>query len=167
MVLGLPRSGTTWAANWLTSDGAICYHDPLAKIDLDQLAQHNPGREWGISCTGAWLFPEFMKRNKCRSIVLERDIESVNHSLNEIGLPDVPVWFLPLFAAAPGKRMPFSALFDEEGAREIWQHLRPGVRFDRDRWLQLREISVQPNFDVWTFDRDIAARLMQQARGKQ
>ena len=29
MVIGLPRTGTTWASNWLTTDSTQCYHDPL------------------------------------------------------------------------------------------------------------------------------------------
>lgn len=159
MILGLPRSGTTWAANWLSSDGAICYHDPFAKYDDVSLTNHNPGREWGISCTGAWLFPSFMQANKCKTIILERDLNEVNQSLREIGWPEFPADLLYLFRKAEGKRMPFNALFDEEGAREIWQHLRPGKPFDVVRWKQLIEMSIQPNFDVWSMDANILEKM--------
>ena len=34
MVIGLPRSRTTWMANWLTTTDTLCLHDPLANYTI-------------------------------------------------------------------------------------------------------------------------------------
>jgi hypothetical protein len=55
IVLGLPRSATTWLANWLTTDRSLCLHDPFAKTLPEQWDAG--GKRLGISCTGAYLMP--------------------------------------------------------------------------------------------------------------
>ena len=40
MVLSAPRSASTWAANWLTTEKTLCLHDPVLEHypeDLDRI----------------------------------------------------------------------------------------------------------------------------------
>ena len=90
MVLGGPRSGTTWAANWLTTDTTFCLHDPLLEYTVRQLNnRHIPNRRLGISCTASILFPEWVNAQKCPKIFLYRDIEEINQSLARLGLVEL------------------------------------------------------------------------------
>ena len=59
IVTGLPRSGTTWVANWLTTDTTLCIHDPLYKYHLEDLDNIETNKKLGISCTAIWRAPEF------------------------------------------------------------------------------------------------------------
>ena len=144
-VFGLPRSGTTWAANWLTDGGAICLHDPIGDYAPTELAALDLGRPWGVSCTGLWVFdvvPEGVP-----VVILERDEDERYASVAEIGF-DVPegfrAWERERFARVKGLRVPFADLFNEAGARRIWGHLRQGEPFDVLRWRMLRDVRVEP-----------------------
>jgi hypothetical protein len=158
-LIALPRSGTTWAANWLTSDGAICYHDPLSSRTLETLGTHEPGREWGVSCTGLWLFDEWLESYNCPRVILERDISEINASLTDIGLKCLPAWCESKFKELPGNRFHYSALFDPDGAEEIWSILRE-TKFDKERHKILCEMSIQPDFTKWKPDAAIMQELM-------
>lgn len=142
-LIGLPRSGTTWAANWLTEGGALCLHDPLAEYTPAELLALDPGRPWGIACTGAWAFPELLAALTCPVVIVGRDLRAVAASLASAGLPPLPECLLPRFRAAKGTRVPFSDLWTEEGAANIWRTLRPGRPFDAARYRLLRGWRVE------------------------
>lgn len=148
-VVGLPRSGTTWAANWLTSDGVLCLHDPMADYAPGELMEKDFGRPWGVSCSGLWVFDGLLASISKRVpvVVLERDPDESNAELQRIGLPALPPWMHERFKWAPGVRVPFGALWDESGARMIWSLVRPDAPFDVVRWRMLRDIQVQPIVD--------------------
>ena len=158
-LIALPRSATTWAANWLTYDGAICYHDPLSYRTLEDLDAHEPGREWGVSCTGLWIFDEWLASYDCPRVILERDIVEINDSLTDIGFGYLPAWCELKFKELPGKRFHYSALFDPDGAAEIWSILRK-TKFDVERHKILCEMAIQPDFSKWSPDMEIMAHLL-------
>lgn len=158
-ILGLPRTGTTWAANWLTASGGICYHDPLLSRTPAELFRHDPGRVWGVSCTGLWLFPEWLAANPAPTLILERDRGEVDKSLAELGFYPLPDWAFDAFQRVPGRRMHFSALFDVRTAREIWRFLRPDAPFDEERHALLTEMQIQPDFSKWKPDEGILQLL--------
>lgn len=145
-VVGLPRSGTTWAAAWLTDAGALCLHDPLADFSPAELLRLEVSRPWGIACTGAWMLPGLMREiaARCPMIVIERDRFDVGASLAAMGLPAMPGNVFERFERAPGRRVPFGALWDESGAREMWSYLRPDAPFDVHRWRLLRDMRIEP-----------------------
>lgn len=164
-LIALPRSGTTWAANWLTYDGAICYHDPLSYRTPAALDAHAPGREWGISCTGSWMLDKWLASYSCPRVILERDIGEINTSLGEIGYSGLPPWCEAKFKELPGKRFHYSALFDPDGAEEIWSILRK-TKFDKERHKILCEMSIQPDFTKWKPDAAIMQELMKDIHEK-
>ena len=144
-VLALPRSGTTWAANWLTTDTSICWHDPAAYATPFEIeAKHSSAKFRGISCTESWLFhwapPE-------RTIVLERPVDEINESLLGLGLPILPQHMIDVFEWVPGRRVPYRAIFDER-AKEIWEFLIPSIPFNAERHEQLVQMSIQPDFSI-------------------
>lgn len=148
-VFGLPRSGTTWAANWLTSDGAVCFHDPIEHHAPAELLTLQPGRPWGIACTGAWAFEGVAAEiaRRCPVVILERDPADSAELARGIGMelpPAVHAWIHERFERVPGVRVAHGELWDEDGARGIWRILRPGVPFDVMRWRLLRDMQVQP-----------------------
>ena len=51
MVVGLPRSGTAWLANWFTTERAMCWHEPLWTRSLDELDAMKGAGMFGIADT--------------------------------------------------------------------------------------------------------------------
>jgi hypothetical protein len=153
IVLGLPRSGTTWLANWLTTDRSFCLHDPF-----NQLPERWPrdSRRFGISCTGAYLLPKWLDLQHCPVAIIERDPKACDHSLERIGLGDTS----PLVTAlrnTEGRRWRFDDIWNEEKARELWAFLLPDAPFDALRYRLLREMRIEPM--QWTADTDVTAEV--------
>lgn len=149
LVIGLPRSSTTWIANWLTTDRSLCLHDPFAFGLPEQWPRD--ARRFGISCTGAYLFPKWMAALKCPIAVIERNPDDCDASLARMAWGDVSGCVEP-FMAAPGQRFRWSALWDEDKARELWDFLMPGLAFDSIRYRMLTEIQVQPHMAKWSWE---------------
>lgn len=149
IVLGLPRSGTTWLANWLTTDRSLCLHDPFA-LGVPE-AWPRDARRFGISCTGAYLFTKWLDRQECPVAIIERDTEACDRSLGRIGLGDTRSLHEPL-AAVDGRRWRFDDIWNEERARELWAFLLGEIPFDDIRYRQLCGIQVQPHMGKWLFD---------------
>ena len=149
IVLGLPRSGTTWISNWLTTDRSLCLHDPFAYALPESWPRD--ARRFGISCTGAYLFPKWLAQQECQVALIERDPEACDASLAALGWGDVS-GLLGAFAAADGRRFRFEHLWDEDHARELWEFLLPDVPFDGIRYRMLQDIQVQPHMHKWCME---------------
>jgi hypothetical protein len=164
-VFGLPRSGTTWAANWLTDSGAICLHDPLVDMELDELMAFQPERPWGISCTGSWMLRSFVDSLKCPILLLERDLSEIQESLSQMGVPLVSDEMAEYFATLPFPRIDYKGIFDGDIACDVWRYLRPDAPFDSDRHAILRQMNVQPNFGTIEPRRDVMEDFMRRLGG--
>lgn len=143
MILGLPRSGTTWAANWLTTDQSICWHDPVTRAlpsEVDQWPSEKPYR--GISCTGAWMWLPWINAHPARKVILERDPRDVNESLLEMGLPPMTQEAISAFGKVEGMRLPFDALW--KAPEDVWHYLLPELPFDEQRHAELSGMLIQP-----------------------
>lgn len=149
IVLGLPRSGTTWMANWLTTDRSLCLHDPFGTgMPHTWPVDHRPR---GISCTVAGMLPDWLKTYRCPIAVVVRDVQECDRSLRRLGLPDAALCH-QFLSDAPGRRFPFEALWKEESARTLWEYLLPVVPFDALRWKLLKDMQVQPYWPNWSVD---------------
>lgn len=147
IVTALPRSGTTWAANWLTTDKSICLHDALGDYSTEELdARPNNLKRQGISCTAAWLKQEWIENHPGKVLILERDPDEVNQSLVEIGLPPLKKQHIDWFKTVKGVRIPYTALFD--APEELWTYLMPGMPFDEERHAELKKMNIQPTESV-------------------
>lgn len=143
-VFGLPRSGTTWAANWLTTDASICWHDPCewaVPPDIDAWAKQQQ-RIPGISCTGSWLHPDWTP--DAPTICLTRDPPAVQASLRRVGLPEIPHHLFHRFADLPYPFYTLADLLDPDMARTIWAKLLPTLPFDAQRHAELSKMNIQP-----------------------
>lgn len=146
LVLGLPRSGTTWIANWLTTDATLCLHDPFAESLPEDWPQDH--RRRGVSCTGAYLLPGWLRTLDCPVAVIERDTWACDASLAARGLGDTSRLQGPL-KAVEGRRFAYADLWGEEGARALWDYLLPGMAFDAIRYRLLREMRIEPRTLRW------------------
>lgn len=156
IVLGLPRSGTTWLANWLTTDKSLCLHDPWAQGKPETWPRDC--RKFGISCTGSYLLPAWLAQQDCPVAIIERDPTACDASLWEIGFPDTGD-MRSYLDRVNGRRWKFEDVWEEEGAAELWSFLLPGIAFDAIRYRQLRLMQVQPYMPRWSADADVLREI--------
>lgn len=148
MVLGGPRSGTTWAANWLTTDTTMCLHDPLLEYRIEDLQRITfaGGHRFGISCTSSLLYPDWVNAQKCPKVILYRDVKEINRSLRELGLVGLVEsrHMARLNNIRDAMIVPYEYLFTPLTAAGIAKHLR--VPFDTVRHDVLMQMRVEPMF---------------------
>lgn len=149
MVIALPRSATTWAANWLTTDNTICLHDALAYSTLNELEdknQNNNKKVYGLSDTVLCLNAAQLNKHPAKKVILHRDINEINESLNELFLPPISEEALKLLDDIQGLHVHYQELFNNP--EPIWHHLLGDVFpvFDAERHKLLVEMQVQPEF---------------------
>lgn len=146
MVLGGPRSGTTWLANLLTTDNTLCLHDPLLEHKAAVLDQMQiPGKRIGISDTSALLYPEWLWPHSAKKVMLWRNPDEFNVALRRLGLREIPPEnFAKWIKAAPtGVRvLPWESLWDWRTVRGICQQF--DVPFCRWRYEELKKMNIQP-----------------------
>lgn len=165
-IIALPRSGTTWAANWMTTKSNYCLHDPLATYTFDDLAKWGDmGAGFhGVSCTMLWAFPEWVKNYVRRWVILERPIDEIQASLAEIGLPPINEKMYAEFKQMPGLRVDWKNLFEPEAAKEIYNHLLPIGGFDAERHKVLRELHITPRFEAMQPRKEACLDLIRRIR---
>lgn len=169
MVIGLPRSGTTWAANWLTDAGQHCAHDPL---------YHTHYSAWhrtydGVSCTGIFDWPEFVAAQTCPILILHRPIHEIRLSIYQ-RFQEGSNWLDPeaesrlLRLERPGVMvMNWRGLFNPEMAERAWRHLHMPVQFDAVRHKELTRMRIDPiASSPADMDQELHRRLMAELREK-
>lgn len=162
IVLGLPRSGTTWLANWLTTDKSLCLHDPFA-LGVPETWPRDD-RRLGVSCTGAYLFPNWLAEQDCPTAIIIRDPEACDASLQVLGLGTTHP-FRESFRGTNGRRFSFDAIWIEDEARELWDFLLPRVPFDALRYRQLKDMQIQPHMGKWRFDPSVFEAMQRREAG--
>jgi len=167
MIIGLPRSGTTWAANWLTAGEVFCAHDPLwtcGRRDLDSAVVDSAAEVRGVSCTGLWHFPEFVNAHPARKLILRRPVREVRVSMKRLCLPDLPLLPERALDRLVGEHVDWRQLFDPATAPGIWEHITGGVPFDAARHALLRQIHVEPQFNRVAVRRDVVREMLAEQR---
>lgn len=161
MVIGPPRSGTTWAANWLTTERTLCLHDPLWTMHYTEIDNYPTSRRLGVSCTGLLMFPEWLNRHPARKLVLHRPLEEVNASLDEIGLDLITDAIIGNLDRIEGMHVFWMDLFNTP--EKIHQYLL-GEPHDIERHQLLKQMEIQPNFEGLTISREVTKRLVNELR---
>lgn len=159
MVIGLPRSGTSWAANWLTTSSTHCVHDPLRLASREAwsgLAQ--TAKVSGVACTVGWHWPEWLNAQAARKLVLHRDLDEVGASLARLGYPAPAARLAARLDAVRGLHVSWRDLFDPEKATAIWAHLI-GTPFDAVRHAALCDMRVEPRFEALAVRPEAARQL--------
>lgn len=163
MVLGLPRSATSWLSVLLTTDKSLCIHEPFAGGPPETWPRDD--RRFGISCTGAYLFPAWLRAHKCPTALIVRDPEAVDESLAAMGFGSTEGELQEAFAAADGRRFQFDDIWIEDEARALWEFLLPRVPFDALRYRQLVGLQIQPHMDKYRFDPDVFTEMRRREAG--
>lgn len=157
ILVSLPRSGSTWASNWLTTNETLCIHDPLYHMhyeDWDRWAAAVKSlkryKKVGVACTGIWRSPDFLLNHPANKVILHRLLHDVNQSMEAIGLPQITkeehkvfmdVWY------ASANRHGFRELFHPTSARQIWNQLMPNSsHWNAREHRLLTQMNIQPQF---------------------
>lgn len=147
MVLSGERSGSTWVANWLTTDTTMCYHDPLRRWAKEELDGIFPllGKRKGIACTALQLEPEWVNKHRASKVVIHRHEDFIRASWKKLGV-------MPILTAGTNDRLreinglhvQYKDLFDVRHASEIAAYL--DIPFDPFRHAELVQMNVQPHW---------------------
>lgn len=164
MVLSAPRSASTWCSNWLTTDKTLCLHEPLFTRHYTELDGIQTTKRLGVSCTGLAYFPEWVNAHPARKIVLHRDINEINESLDAIGLPEISVDYIRKLESIDAIHLPYTDLL--ENPKFIYETLLE-LPFDEgciERHALLKEIEMQPNFEGLTVGKNVTRKLIAEIR---
>lgn len=159
MLISAPRSASTWASNWLTTDTTLCLHDPLWKYPYDELDKIESTKMLGIACTGIALFPEYVNAHPARKVVLHRDFAEIDTSLEKIGLSAISGHWEGVLERIQGVHLSWRELFERPKA--IYEYLLDKP-FDAERHELLAEINAQPAFAKLSIDRSATQRLIRE-----
>lgn len=163
MLIAAPRSATTWASNWLTTDHSTCLHDPLLKWTKDELMtlEASSSKTLGMACTGIALFPDWVNAHPARKVILHRDLDEIDASLQRIGMTPCGVQWKGVLEKIDGIHLDWTELFKRP--RHIYEFLL-NLPFDPERWAVLKEINMQPNFGSLSINREATQAFMHELR---
>lgn len=143
MIVGLPRSGTAWLANWFTTERSICWHEPLWQRSLADLDDMKGAGLFGIADTMLLLMSaDELNRHPAKKLIVHRELGDVNFSLSKLGLPsmqDEHKWRLDEIG---GYHITFQDLFNVERFRPAAEWLLP-IPFDTARYSLLKNLNIQ------------------------
>lgn len=161
MVIALPRSGSSWASNWLSTGMTRCIHDPLYTShyeDWDATLTH-PLWPSGVSCTGIWRWTDWVNAHPARKVVLHRPLDEINVSLSRCGFRErMSEYDAAVLDQVRATHVDWTDLFEPETAEPIWRHLT-GLPFDEARHRELVQLRVSPAFDRVRVDAALQHRL--------
>jgi len=111
MVLGLPRSGTAWLANLLTTDDSYCRHEAFWKSTLVQLDLIDAPGKFGVSETSGYSIPDVLNDHPARKLIVTRSLNEINKSLKSLNLPEMTNDHFDALNSIQGYRIDFNDLF--------------------------------------------------------
>ena len=142
MVLGLPRSGTAWLANLLTTDDTFCWHEALWSASLKKLDYlQYPGR-LGISETSGFAHLEQLNAHPSRKIIIDRPLDEINKSLIALDLPIMQDEEAVLHSKLEGYRIKFSDIFDYDRMSMAYNYIL-GKKLNVYRFNMLVDMNIQ------------------------
>jgi|ERR1700758_253470 len=136
MILGAPRSGTAWAANWLTTDTTLCLHEPLYAWTHTQLDARVSTRSLGIACTVSALLE--INRHPARKVILHREPAEVRQSMQRLGIEGD--YDFSALDRVQGRHIDWRDLFTNPAP--IYEYLLE-YPFDPERHELLRGMNIQ------------------------
>lgn len=163
MVVSGERSGSTWVANWLTTDKSICYHDPRMRWTEEQIRTLSaPGKRVGICCTYQGMDPEWANQQLVPTVILHRDPEEIRESFRKMGL--IPFVHNPPLECVGGWHVDWRAPFDPAQAREIYEFLL-WQEMDEARHKELVQMNIQPHWAGIAHSKESMMQLMAKIAG--
>ena len=158
-VLGLPRSRTSWMANFLTYTDTFCYHEALRMCksisDLKNLLNNHDEKYVGNSdCALVPFIDELLDEfPNSKLLLIERKPNDVVESLLNFQLTDnyekTERWINMLQKKIkyikknyPVKCVKLNEINDINVCKEIWEYLLPQLPFNEQRWYFLDDLYV-------------------------
>ena len=163
MVLGAPRSGTAWAANWLTTERTLCMHEMLFTHTPEQLDAVPCDRILGLADTGLALFPEWLAAHPAKKVILHRDSREITASLHRAGMPAPKQDWGRLLRDIEGLHIDWNVLFTHPG---LITHYLFGTLPDMARHELLAKLNVQADFEKIDPDPAVTRRLIERMRSE-
>jgi len=142
MVIGLPRSGTAWAANLFTTDVSLCWHESFIYHTLNELDQQGFGLKFGIAETSAIYQIEAINAHSAPKLIIERSLTEINDSLKKMAFPLMPDDSIDMLSQIEGYRIQFKDLFDPAVMSKVCRTVF-GLPFNIHRFNLLCDMNVQ------------------------
>lgn len=161
MVIALPRSGTAWAANWLTTAETLCLHDPLWSMHYDELDSYRSAKRVGVACTGLWRFPRWLAAHPAKKLIVHRPLGEIRASCDRIGMPSAAFEIGAWLDDIKGLHVSHRELFTD--GKRIWRHLIGATpRFDEERYNLLRTLRIERDLHQVHIDPEASRRLLRE-----
>jgi hypothetical protein len=123
MVLALPRSGTAWAANLLTTDTSLCIHEAFMDHSIDDLDTRSYDGMLGIAETSAFIRVDELNLHSAKKLIIDRPFDEINKSIAELGFKAMPSYSADLMIQLKGYRIAYKDLFNYEIMSEAYYYL--------------------------------------------
>lgn len=146
MIMGLPRSRTAWLSYFMTTENTFCYHELVGSCtSLEEIKNKLQLPKYeivGFSDTcGHLIHEEFT----CPKIIIHRDIEEVNTSLQKLYCTKIS--FLSLLETENKRLQKVQGLhieFEEidSSLKQIWEYCTD-IPFDKNRASLLINMNIQ------------------------
>lgn len=163
MILGAPRSGTAWAANWLTTERTLCLHDMLFTHTIEDLDVLACNRVLGLADTGLMFFPDWLRSHPAKKVILHRDPKEITTSLKRAGMEVMRFDWRAKLNDINGMHVDWKVLF--EGPEIIHHHLfGKEYPFDQERHAVLAKLNVQADFEKIDPDPVVTRRMLERMR---
>lgn len=157
MLIAAPRSGTTWASNWLTTDNSVCLHDPLSRVHYSDWDFIRCNKTLGISDTGIAVFDKFVNLHPARKVILHRDRREIDSSLNSLGVPSLTNIWDGALDKIEGMHVHWLDIFNNP--KPIYEFLLQ-KEFDAERHALLKEIEMQPKWSGLTINKEVTRKIV-------
>jgi hypothetical protein len=136
MVLALPRSGTAWVANLLTTDTSLCIHEAFMDHSINDLDTRPYDGMLGIAETSAFIRVDELNLHSAKKLIIDRPFDDINKSIAELGFKAMPSYSADLMIQLKGYRIAYKDLFNYEIMSEAYYYLlRKELNQERHRML--------------------------------
>ena len=163
-ITGLPRSRTSWLANFFTYNDSFCFHEATRFCtnmqDLKSLMQSHQAGNTGNADPALLYIMNDLKTYFPRSkvVLVERELHETIDSFIDFytsyEYKHIQDWIENLFEIMERiknkfevKTVAHDALNKMETCKEIWEYLLPEEPFDEKRWTLLDELYINKLID--------------------
>ncbi len=142
MVLALPRSGTAWVANLLTTDTSLCIHEAFMDHSINDLDTRSYDGLLGIAETSAFIRVDEINQHSAKKLVIDRPFDEIYKSIVELGFKAMPSYSADLMIQLKGYRIAYKDLFNYEIMSEAYYYLLR-KELNQERHKMLCQMNIQ------------------------
>jgi hypothetical protein len=163
-ITGLPRSRTSWLANFFTYNNAFCFHEATRFCssirDLKQLMTSHHADNTGDADPALLYIMDDLKREFPHSkvVLVERELHETIDSFIDFytsyEYKSIQEWIEQLYEIMEKIKSRYEvmtvahdSLNEQETCKEVWEYVLPGEPFDVKRWNLLDELYINKLID--------------------